>query len=304
MSPPKKDRVWLRKCIAEAAANGEENRSAAPHSRGGRRPSRATESTPDRFLSRRRLRQGAPYKTPMIREALWDFFVDIRRSVASTVSPKLLLLKAREIAETVLRCQRLSGHYSPLPVIDRNWLHRWKRDKGVVWRRPNCRYKCSRSKLMARLRAMYINNFKIRRLAWHFLGHEMSRVCNGVDEKPLHFNEAGSKNVRTLEVVGAPAVRLKQNHAASRERASVMTWVSSDESVDDLASRLPVFLECDGDIGVCTSFQEAPLNSGERSTFAHKLAATKLPRPENMIHSSQRLLFVCGGCPFCLQKDW
>ena len=49
---------------------------------------------------------------------------------------------------------------------------------------------------------MWINNFKIRRLAEHFLGHDMANDCHGIDEKPLHFNAAGSKNVKTLEIVG------------------------------------------------------------------------------------------------------
>ncbi len=33
----------------------------------------------------------------------------------------------------------------------------------------------------------------------------------GIDEKPVRMNEAGSKNVRTLEIVGAPAVSLKES---------------------------------------------------------------------------------------------
>ena len=130
----------------------------------------AVERTPNNFLSRKRLRQGPPVKAPLIREALWDFFVDLRRSVASIVSPKFLLMKAREIAEVVLKAQRETGNYVPMPIINRGWLHRWKRDKGVVYRRPNARYKCSKATMSARLRAMWVNNFKIRRLGEHLPG--------------------------------------------------------------------------------------------------------------------------------------
>jgi hypothetical protein len=62
----------------------------------------------------------------------------------------------------------------------------------------------------------------------------------GIDEKPIHFNESGSKNVRTLEIAGAPEVRLKQNHAATRERVSIMTTVSSNLNAATQPARLPV----------------------------------------------------------------
>ena len=91
-----------------------------------------------------------------------------------------------------------------------------------------------------RLRAMWVNNFKIRRLAEHFAGHDLAESIFGIDEKPVHFNEAGSKNCRTLEIVGAPVVRLKQNHAATRERVSVLTCVTSCVAAAEQEKRLPV----------------------------------------------------------------
>jgi hypothetical protein len=241
MTPPKKDKVWLTRSVQDATANQIELASPAPRSlSGGMRRTVAVEWTPDNFLSRKRLRQGPPVKAPLIREALWDFFVDLRRSVASVASPKFLLMKAREIAEVVLKAQRETGHYVPMPVINRGWLHRWKRDKGVVYRRPNARYKCSKATMSARLRAMWVNNFKIRRLGEHFAGHDLADSIFGIDEKPVHFNESGSKNCRTLEIVGAPVVRLKQNHAATRERVSVMTCVTSCMAAAVQQKRLPV----------------------------------------------------------------
>ena len=65
----------------------------------------------------------------------------------------------------------------------------------------------------------------------------------GIDEKPLHFNEAGSKCIGTLEIAGAPVVRLKDNHSASRERVSLMTSVTScPESAS--GALLPLELLC------------------------------------------------------------
>ena len=120
------------------------------------------------------------------------------------------------------------------------WLLRWKRDYGVVFRRPNIRFKCSKGVLIERLRAMWLNVIRVRRLIWHFTGHDVGSRMYGIDEKPIHFNEGGSKLVRTLEIAGAPSVKLKENHAATRERASVMTCVTSDPAAARQPRLLPV----------------------------------------------------------------
>ena len=93
---------------------------------------------------------------------------------------------------------------------------------------------------MQRLRAMWLTNIKVRQLAVRCLGNDLSTSISGVDEKPIHFNESGSKNVRTLEFQGAPAVSLKENHAATRERLSVMTMVTSNAQVATSPRRPPI----------------------------------------------------------------
>jgi hypothetical protein len=167
--------------------------------------------------------------------------VDIRRSIATTITPRFVLLMARTIAGKVLHEQRRLGAFEALPVIDRAWLFRWKRDKGIVFRKPNQRYKCARPVLLARLRAMWLNVVRVRRLAEKCLGHDLSESFWGLDEKPLHFNESGSKAVHTLELAGAPVVSLKSNHAASRERCTLMTMVTSDP----VAASSPCSVPCE-----------------------------------------------------------
>jgi len=196
--------------------------------------------TPDSHLRRRRGGQGRKYKCPILRELLYDWFVDMRASVAGILSPHFVMKKAKAMGATALQHMRDTGVYGPLPKINKGWLLRWKRDYGVVFRRPNMRFKCSKRLLTQRLRAMWVNNVKVRRLFHHFCGHEASDLIWGIDEKPLHMNEAGSKNVRTLELVGAPSVRLKENHAATRERVSIMTCVTSSPAAATQPRHLPV----------------------------------------------------------------
>ena len=239
---PKKDRVWLAQCAKVAQEHNEQKGGFAPWHNRGSRPCLAETRVPDRCLVRRRLRQGPPYKCPVIREFLWDWFVDIRRSLATTISPRFVILKAKEIATKVLREMRRLNEFTEMPVIDKHWLRRWKRDKKVVFRKPNMRFKCSRPVLESRLRAMWLNTIRVRRLAEHTLGRDLADQIYGVDEKPIHMNESGSKNTRTLEIVGAPSVKLKENHAATRERVSLMTIVTSNPAVAKVASRLPIEL--------------------------------------------------------------
>jgi hypothetical protein len=127
-----------------------------------------------------------------------------------------------------------------MPSIDKHWLSRWKRDKGVVLRRPNMRFKCGHEALTRRLRASWVNCFKIRRLVELTLGHDLADAIFGFDEKPMRFNESGSKGCRTLELAGAPAVKLQENRAATRERVLVMTRVSSSAVARGQALGLPI----------------------------------------------------------------
>jgi len=216
---PKRDTQWLARCAELASSDEGGQLAVVPRGAcGGRRPPLCEARTPSQTLLRRRLRQGPPAKCPILRELLWDWFVDIRASVASRVSPRLMLAKARQLADQVLQEQKKSDAYEPLPVLDKHWLLRFKREKGIVFRRSNMRFKCSKTVLLARLRAMWRNTIAVRRLAEHFLSTDLAHAFLGIDEKPLHFNEGGSKGAHTLEVVGQPAVRLKENHAATRSR--------------------------------------------------------------------------------------
>ena len=152
-------------------------------------------------LRKRAPRRGGKRKAPWLDEALWDWFVDIRRSVASAMTPKIVILKAREIADQALRKAKEANLHIELPRIDySSWLYRWKVKHRVVWRKPNARYKISWPSMIRRSRCTWKNNIRIRRLGVIFLGRDIGLSIIGVDEKPLHFNEAGSKNARSLDI--------------------------------------------------------------------------------------------------------
>ena len=216
--------MFLQDCVK--AANERKGALPAVAVTGGRGPVRCRSLKPLSQMMRVSRHQGAPYKCPLIRESLWNWFVGIRRSVCERLSPKMVLMKARSLADEIMAMSRATGNYIPMPILDKHWLLRWRRDKGIVFRKPNQRFKTSRQTMIVRLRAMWLNKIRVRHLARIFLGHDMSDRIYSIDEKPMHFNEGASKNKNTLEIQGAPAVKLKENHTASRQRLSVMTWHS------------------------------------------------------------------------------
>ena len=244
---PKKDKVHLAACLKAWRRHCSDNQGLGGClPQGNRRATMARSRVPEYALLRARGRQGPGYKSPELRELLWDWFVDIRRSLATILTPKIVLFKAKGICEQILAAQRATGHYTPLPEINRMWLLRWKRDKGVVLRRPNARYKCGKEVLERRLCAMWLNLIKVRHLASRLIGSDLSDRIYGIDEKPIHMNEAGSKGVGTLEVAGAASVRLKENHAQTRERLSLMTAVTSNPAAAATAAFMPFEMLCKG----------------------------------------------------------
>ena len=191
--------------------------------RGRKRKSEADKSTPQYLMSSLRGRKGAHHHAMVLREALYEWFLDKKNSVLTSISPHYMLRQARHMATICLQEMAKNGTFIKMPIIDARWLRRWLDHYRIVLRQPNRRYKVSREVGDARCVAEWTNVFKARRLAWHFLDNDLSRKMMQVDEKPVHMNESGSKAVKTLEFEGAPSVALRTNHSASRERITIMT---------------------------------------------------------------------------------
>ena len=77
---------------------------------------------------------------------------------------------------------------------------------------------------------MWSNNIRVRQLAVRTLGKDLADKIIGIDEKPIHVNESGSKNIGTLEIEGEISA-FKENHAATRKRCTEMTMCTSNETV-------------------------------------------------------------------------
>ena len=207
---PSRDVSWLRYCITTCHSD---SGLSAERLRVGR--TSASCLLHNRNLRRRRGLQGAPVKCSMLGDELFAWFVDMRASMATRISARFVLLKARQIADVIVTEQVRSKAFVAMPKINSAWLLRWKKDKGIVFRLPNLRYKVSRPVLLERVKATWCNLLRVRYLASKLIGSDLADRCYGVDEKPVHFNESGSKVARTRAVTVCPAhPQIKTIHPA------------------------------------------------------------------------------------------
>ena len=219
-SVPKAMTSFVRRCVALV-------KRARPITGARRVGSDMRARKPDADRKRVRGLQGRPAKCIPLREALFEWFVDVRRLVKGRISYRVVQLVALDMASHVIRKSAALGFKGvDMPLITKPWVRRFCRSYGISLRSPNRRYKVSFPKLLSRLRTMWLNLFRVRLLCWLFFGVAEMPI-EGADQKGLHFNEAGSKLRPTLELCGTPEVILKENHSQTRQRLSLTTMTTS-----------------------------------------------------------------------------
>ena len=143
-------------------------------------------------------KKGARHQAIVLREALYEWVIDIKFSVLICISPQFMLRQARRLAGICLHEMARKGRFVKMPIIDAQWLRRFCAHYRNVFRQPNRRYKVSRALGDARSVAEWPNVIKVRRLAEHFLGNDLSKKMMQVDEKPIHMNESVSKSCKDV----------------------------------------------------------------------------------------------------------
>ena len=128
------------------------------------------------------------------------------------------------------------------------------------------------------------NVYKARALAIQLLGHDLPLY--GLDQTPVFMNEGGSRKSGTLSIVGAPEIALKENHAATRERVSILTSVSSDKASCLQPKRLPLEVLFRGKTNRILKGLRVPDNVNMTVTFQAKGSY----RVENMLSFLDRWL--------------
>ena len=107
---------------------------------------------------------------------------------------------------------------------------------GGSLKKPSNRYKVKRSVLKQRLVIYWSNLLAVRWFFWKRFG--VNLLHEQFDQKGVHLDEAGSKQVPTMEMPGRDDIPIKENHAQARERVSWMTACSS--SLRDAGRAIPL----------------------------------------------------------------
>ena len=126
-----RDVTWLRYCISTSKFD---SGLVAERLRVGR--TSASRLLPNRMLRRRRGLQGSPVKCSMLRDELFAWFVDIRASLATRISPRFVLLKARQIADVIVSEQVRTKAFVAMPKINAAWLMLGRRTRALSFASP------------------------------------------------------------------------------------------------------------------------------------------------------------------------
>ena len=177
-------------------------------------------------LHRLRGRQGRPKKAAIIGELLWEWFASIRNSIVGRIPSTVVVNKAQQLCEDYVVESLRRGIDPQTPVVDGQWVRRWRVDRGVSFRKPNRKWKVPKDVLLERCQIFWSNVFRVRAFILAKFGYDPA-LWN-FDQSPYHMNEAGSKETGTLALRGQPVVVLKEGHAATRTRWTMNTMCISD----------------------------------------------------------------------------
>ena len=234
--PGRKYQQYLHRCLKNHLAGVFELDGGSRRGRGAENPQRVE------ITKRRRLcgTQGRPKKAVALRQNLFEWFCEVRGSIAGRIPVGVLRRQAQALRTLyIAECLRQREVPDAPKTCAGEWLRRWRREYGVSLRKPNRRFKVPRATFMQRCRIAWCNMLRVRVLMWLEFGYEPT--IEGFDQKPFHMSESGSKNQATLALRGEPDVKLKENHTETRQRWSANTFVVSCE---DCAERIPPLEAC------------------------------------------------------------
>ena len=158
---------------------------------------------------------------PEVRQAVFEWFIDIRGSLKGRLPKKIFKLKCEELFQKWVD-SRKEPTTQKLEFSD-HWIQSWMEEYHVSLLKPNKRFAIAQAERVTRIQEFLKNMWRVR---WYFL-HRYKKepvVING-DQMPLHRNESASQ--KTMSIKGEPTF-VKENYMLSRERVTVFTQVSSD----------------------------------------------------------------------------
>jgi len=158
---------------------------------------------------------------------LFEWFCSIKRSVKGRVTPAYVLRRAKLLNEAYITAHLKQGLQADAPVMNHQWLQRWRFEYNISLRKPNRKWKIPRAILEDRLETMWLNVVRVRAMCKLIHGNDPAMI--NFDQSPFYMNEAGSKAGKTMEFKGKDKVVIREGHSATRERWTANTAVRSPQ---------------------------------------------------------------------------
>ena len=158
-----------------------------------------------------------------VRQAAFEWFVDVRGSLKGRLPTKIFKAKCIELYQLWLEKQDEEIHVDKQLKFSTFWVKDWMKEYNVSLLKPNKRFAISQEDRVLRIIELIKNVIRVR---YYFQYHYKKDpiIING-DQMPLHRNESSSQKTMTQK---NQAVYVKENYMLSRERCTVYTQLSTD----------------------------------------------------------------------------
>ena len=169
---------------------------------------------------------GRKKSIPNVREAMYDWFIDIRSSLKARLPKAMFKSQCKLLYDEWLSQQETEVPEEKKIVFSNKWIRGWMQEYNVSLRKPNKRFQIKQADREERIFEYIKNIWTVRKFFIDNFGVDPP-IING-DQMPLHRNESATQ--KTLNFTGFDTY-VKENYTLTRERVTVYTQVASDSSI-------------------------------------------------------------------------
>ena len=170
---------------------------------------------------------GRKCKAPEVREAMFEWFINVRGVLKGRLPKKMFRTKCQQVYSEWLKQQP-----EPIPEeeqlkFSKHWIQDWMKEYNVSLRKPNKRFAIKNEDRIIRIKDYLQNIWTVRKYFLDTYGVDPP-IING-DQMPLHRNESAGQKTLSLK---SEETFVKENYMLSRERVTCFTQLCSDPKVD------------------------------------------------------------------------
>ena len=164
---------------------------------------------------------GRKCKAPELREAMFEWFINVRGELKGRLPIKMFRSKCQQVYNEWLKQQP-----EPVPEQDqlkfsKHWIQDWMKEYNVSLRKPNKKYAIKKEDQIIQIKDYLKNIWTVRKYFIDKYGVDPP-VING-DQMSLYRNERASQKTLSLK---SEEVFVKENYMFSRERVTCFTQLA------------------------------------------------------------------------------